>query len=324
MMKSTFLASLLALVPLSALTGCAQDDGQEAQNLGQVRMALEGTAASGTVYRLVGAVFVISGPTSEVVTPADDAASALVDLPAGNYEIELVDGWSFAQVNEDGSLTTVEATLVSPNPQSFSIADGMTTGIQFLFDADESVLLGEGTLDLSIGIVDQPQGILLGSFENGVTGSDFGGNWFGLNGLTQQILSDESAPVGSGYIAATSPQGAIFGFLFQNADFFVGEYENLTFWYRSSAPLEFEFHTPETVSNTVLVEATCTTGCWDGFKGVTPASTNWVRAEIPLSSLAQAGWGTPAGAGLEHVLLIYVRLTGNSAGTFDLDEIRLE
>lgn len=328
MMKSTLLASLLALVPLCAVTGCAEDRAEESEGFGQVRMALEGTAASGVVYRLMNAQFAITGPESEIVAPPDEATSAQLDLPAGFYDIELSEGWSLVRVNSDDSLTPVDATLVSSNPEQFSIADGAVTSVQFVFDAGETVLFGEGTLDLSIGIVTPEGGFSLGRFDNGVTGADFNVSWSAFDSASTQIVSDPGAPAGNGYLATTITgtdlQNARLAVVVANQNLTLDGSEILSFWYRGTAAIQFEFHTPQTTDQAVLPQGTCVTNCWDGFKQVTPASSNWTKVYLPISHFAQAGSGTPATDGLERVLLIYVTLTGNTPGSFDLDEIRIE
>lgn len=62
----------------------------------------------------------------------------------------------------------------------------------------------------------------------------------------------------------------------------------------------------------------------DEVDTASPASVSWSRAELLVSSFSQAGWGTPANAGLERALVIFVRVNGSRAGIFHLDEIRIE
>ena len=95
----------------------------------------------------------ITGTSSVTLHSEDDpdAESLRQDLPAGEYEILLEDGWFLERQAEDGTFVPVEAVLMSANPAPFEIVAQETTNVQLRFQAgDEIVDLGDGTLEVSI------------------------------------------------------------------------------------------------------------------------------------------------------------------------------
>jgi hypothetical protein len=111
---------------------------------------------TGVSYRLRFGDFTIEGPSNTTVsTETDpDASSILVDLAAGQYTLTLLDGWVLER-DVDGVWEPVEAVLTSPNPTNFEITDQGVTGVLVEFNAaGDPVVLGEGTLDLSIAVDD--------------------------------------------------------------------------------------------------------------------------------------------------------------------------
>jgi hypothetical protein len=101
-----------ASVGMAALVACSSDHSRgeaEVQRTGTLGLALEATAASGTVYRLRNAVFAITdvhtGNLVEFLFSEDAPASArelTTKLPTGNYSITLEDGWFVERVSSGG------------------------------------------------------------------------------------------------------------------------------------------------------------------------------------------------------------------------------
>lgn len=133
------------------LSACAVDGGT-----GRVSAPLSTTTVAGTQFRLHSATFAISGTSALTLSSADvpdDARTLSSDLPVGAYQIELADGWSLARVSMDGSLEPVDALLVSDNPQSFVIEDGIVTSLRYLFRTRSGeVTLGSGGVEIGFDV----------------------------------------------------------------------------------------------------------------------------------------------------------------------------
>ncbi len=141
-------------VPLFSL-GCAADGVENAgDSVGSVSLALTGQSNTGVTYRLSTASFVITGPTSTVLSGNGDVPVVSTVLDVGSYGIQLASGWKLERSN-GGAFTEVEATLTSPNPQTFVIGESDTTRVYFQFEAgDELVTIGEGNLEVLMNIVE--------------------------------------------------------------------------------------------------------------------------------------------------------------------------
>jgi hypothetical protein len=83
-----------------------------------------------------------------------DAAVLSLDLTAGEWSVLLLEGWRLERDNGDGTYTTVDASLVSPNPQTVTIATGVTVALDFRFETSgEPVVIGDGgRLDIGIDV----------------------------------------------------------------------------------------------------------------------------------------------------------------------------
>jgi hypothetical protein len=135
------------------IAGCAGGAGA-APPIGTLAMPLAGEV-NGVFYRLSDASFSVSGPeTFDLGTTGDDAL-LVRSLTAGDYQIELHDGWRLEKEATDG-LVEVQAELESENPQDFSIADGMTTRVSVAFATDGvPVVLGPpGLLIVDLAVTD--------------------------------------------------------------------------------------------------------------------------------------------------------------------------
>lgn len=137
------------------LTGCGTSHPERAQ--GEVRLSLTGNSESHR-YRLRDADFAISGPVELLLSSESDpnADELSADLPVGDYEVALQDGW-FLEREIDAGFETVMAELISDNPVAFDIVDDEKTFVSFRFRAGEVVNLGEGRLGIGIEIEDEPE-----------------------------------------------------------------------------------------------------------------------------------------------------------------------
>jgi hypothetical protein len=155
-LKLGTLVVLLSALGVPAVVACNSDGMNEREQPGSLKLSLSAVTSSGVRYRLRMADFVVSGPTNATFsTEADpDAETVQLALVAGDYEIELQTGWLLERQTAGTSFEPVEdATLLSPNPQQFSIAADTVTGVVVRFrDADDIVVFGEGTLEVSVEV----------------------------------------------------------------------------------------------------------------------------------------------------------------------------
>jgi len=148
-------ALLAAIVP--TFTGCssATDPVTEGRT-GSVNMTLTGQA-NGTTYRLRNARFAVSGPSSLVLDSETDPTLAVLTatLPTGSYSINLQSGYALEKLDAMGGATTVQSTLISPNPVSFQIIAASATNVVYQFATNGTVVnIGTGTLTVGIGVTE--------------------------------------------------------------------------------------------------------------------------------------------------------------------------
>jgi hypothetical protein len=129
-----------------------------------------GAAAGGAVgvggsSSVAGAGGAVGGLLTFLSSEDDPRATTLeTDLPAGAYVATLFDGWSLERVS-GGTVTTVDARLVSPTTQDFFISSDEETFVSYRFETGGvSVELGTGRLIIDIevdegggGVVDDPR-----------------------------------------------------------------------------------------------------------------------------------------------------------------------
>jgi hypothetical protein len=174
------------------------DDGQ----VGSIRMALTATA-NGHSYRLRQATFTISGPTSTVLDgeaqPDEAALTAVLDV--GSYTILLGGSWFLERLDANGPFQ-VNATLTSPNPQTFAITNGMTTGVSFSFTTDGTmVTIGTGTVSVTTQVTETPAGSL--SLIAGQLGGLGSGDGVGADGRFFEPTGAVGDGAGNLYVADT-------------------------------------------------------------------------------------------------------------------------
>jgi hypothetical protein len=152
MKKSTVFAWILAGL---AFTACG-DVPVDSAPTGSMRMALVASGPDGVSYRLRNALFDISGPTAlSLDSESDPDASVLAtSVPAGSYQIGLEDGWYVEQI-DSGRVLTVNAVLMSANPQAATLTSGGTSDVVFVFQVNNlPVRFSPGTLDVAIEVVE--------------------------------------------------------------------------------------------------------------------------------------------------------------------------
>ncbi|RYZ39236.1 MAG: hypothetical protein EOO71_20900 [Myxococcaceae bacterium] len=111
---------------------------------GLLELPLVATTTAGRSYKLVGASFAITGPQSITITDTS-ADTVSVPLLAGLYSVQMTGTWHVERTDAPGQ--TVPATLVSPNPMSFTVGEGQTRPVRFLFK-----VAGEATADVGFSV----------------------------------------------------------------------------------------------------------------------------------------------------------------------------
>jgi hypothetical protein len=159
--------SVMALLSAS-LVACSGGDASDTDNLpaeddttianaesGTLSLPLTAETA-GTKYRLYRPTFAITGLTlSRTIRPAADLAVDTETLPEGEYSIILKAGWVLQKMDETGVWVPLEATLLTPNPTTFTVTKSGTTNVVFGFATGSGeVGLGEGAANVRISVQD--------------------------------------------------------------------------------------------------------------------------------------------------------------------------
>jgi len=125
---------------------------------GQLELALTARGASGALYRLRQAQFQVfsTGPLGGFAFLSSEndplATSLETTLDIGEYQINLFSGWFLEKV-QDGVVTRVQARLLSPESQSFSITPNAETAVQYRFETNgETVAFGQGRLIVQLEV----------------------------------------------------------------------------------------------------------------------------------------------------------------------------
>ncbi|TQF13507.1 hypothetical protein FJV41_23595 [Myxococcus llanfairpwllgwyngyllgogerychwyrndrobwllllantysiliogogogochensis] len=210
-MKKLNLSALLLTLLVAACggsSGTGLDDVPESEGVIQVPLITTGTG--GQTFRLVGATFDITGPKNHTITDTS-ADTVAVQLPAGGYTIQLQGEWHIERVGAPGQ--SIPATLISPNPLSFTVAEGEARTVRFLFKTP-----AEGTTDVGFSV--DTGGWLAGTldFTNSphVPESEFyvlGGKTvpFAISFESAQVRQDNDSSFGSHLVVTTSPVSVQFG-----------------------------------------------------------------------------------------------------------------
>ena len=242
----------------AGFVGCSQHDVSQitsdllqapAPEVGQLELALTSRGASGALYRLRQASFEIFNQeqffAGFLQSDSDPLATSLeTTLDIGNYQILLFSGWYLEKV-EGNQVTRVQAQLLSPESQDFSISANGETTVRYRFQTNGEIIeFGQGRLIVQIDVDEQSSppptppgdagpGVALGEPLQIVDGN-VGPNPFGINAAlfaavapsgtdlvvtsnTDQICVQGSIqPVLNGDFA--TQWGAVFGLAFLDAD----------------------------------------------------------------------------------------------------------
>lgn len=137
-------------------SGCAGDDTRAQEPLGNVEMNLVGQAPSGNVYRLRSGLVYVDGPEANVLFDTEDdpdLPSLSATVPAGDYTSFLEQGWYLERLDVEGTAQPVEAELLSPNPDAFTVAEDLNTQVVLRFRAGEDeVVIDDGSFDIVLDV----------------------------------------------------------------------------------------------------------------------------------------------------------------------------
>lgn len=143
----------IGFIAVCALLGCAAEAPDDGAASGALSLALS-SQAGGVEYQLGNARFTIDGPVRMDLS-GDDQASMKVELPAGAYNLSLLDG--YVLTDEGGA--PVAARLVSANPAPVLISPGETAQLTLRFELLEApVDTGAGNLGIDLSVAPSSAG----------------------------------------------------------------------------------------------------------------------------------------------------------------------
>lgn len=201
---------------VAGLSGCLSQPDEDAA-LGSLSLPLAAEAQSGARYRLRNATFQIrssyywydegssvavtagvggsgggtSGGTVVTINSEDedpDATSIVVDLEQGTYYVRLLPGWNFEKV-EGGTVTEVEATLLSSESIYVYVSPHSTTWAQYQFGIGDRALWLNGKLNVNIGVYEDPEEY----YGVGNSGGAGGAGGFGTSSIAVGVGGYESS-----------------------------------------------------------------------------------------------------------------------------------
>lgn len=184
--------SPLLLLASGVIGVSCSDDGGSAPIVTESNLGPVGTAtlplqasANGQDYRLSPASFVFTSVDDQnfeprVVSGNGTTDSIRTDLPIGDYDVLLEDGWGLRErtVREDGSeywkwIPVANRTLTSANPQRITITEYGVTNAVFTFAVGENVIqMGQGRGGVSIDVDDCDGGSTAPACGNGACVDD--------------------------------------------------------------------------------------------------------------------------------------------------------
>ncbi len=120
--------------------------------IGQLELGLS-SGIGESRHRLANATFRIQGAAELELQSDDEPESDVIErsLPAGQYSVELLEGWQLERLGELGA-SAVRAELLSENPLSFGIAAGETTTLTFQFRTGGAPPPGGGADDGAVRV----------------------------------------------------------------------------------------------------------------------------------------------------------------------------
>ncbi|HJK97556.1 MAG TPA: hypothetical protein RMF84_10060 [Polyangiaceae bacterium LLY-WYZ-14_1] len=121
-------------------------------------------SSDGRCYRLDQASLDMWGSSGEFSFDVGGDEEVVVDLPVGDYDVLLRDGWRMLEVADDGSETEVATVFLGPNPQAVVVEEGRASDLTLRFSVDgEAVPFGHGRLNGTIDNTEKPaaEGLLV-------------------------------------------------------------------------------------------------------------------------------------------------------------------
>jgi hypothetical protein len=152
----------MAALALLAL-GCAAEDVDHTEQeepaavAGTISMALTAETPNGLRFRMVDAMFEITGPTSVTFLADPDATTALSPpLTPGSYLIRPLAGWRMQRETPNGYFD-VMARAVPPFNQSVQVVSGQTASRTMRFITDGQIVEtgpGQIAVDIQVDLVE--------------------------------------------------------------------------------------------------------------------------------------------------------------------------
>jgi hypothetical protein len=163
----------LGVVFSQGVTACSSAPSkQHEEAFGTMALPLGAYAESGTRYRLRNATFEIvnywgggegGGGGADSVVPIvvsseDDpsADSISLSLEGGRYRVHLQPGWHMEKQSNDGSISEVEAHLISSSGQSIYVTRFSTSWVEFHFGIGGRDVWFNGELNINISVYEDP------------------------------------------------------------------------------------------------------------------------------------------------------------------------
>lgn len=162
-----------AVLALGLGNACSSNRGGHSgdSEFGELKVSLTAEGASGTEYRLRGAVFEIEAqndynsnsvagqpdqPVTTLRSEDDPAARSLsVSLEQGLYHVRLQPGWRLERLDGQGA-TYPEATLLSPASQWIYVSRNSSSFVAYQFGLGERSIWFNGELNVNVEIYESP------------------------------------------------------------------------------------------------------------------------------------------------------------------------
>lgn len=151
-----------AVAAAAALAGCAETEPDESDSYGSLAAAVTATGTDGATYRLPAGTYVqVWNDTFYDYWSMDGDMNVLsVEVPVGDYYVSLIHGngytveWPLNRTYPDATSETVNGTLLTPQPVSVTVTEGMTSSLVFQFQVVDAgtVTFAHGLIDFSIDV----------------------------------------------------------------------------------------------------------------------------------------------------------------------------
>jgi hypothetical protein len=128
---------VLAFAAMTCLACAADATTPEIEKDGGTLLVPTQTFSSSgfTTYYLT-ARFSVSGLVERTLEGVGSFDGVSAELPSGTYDLRLDDGWLLTSSVRNGPVQTLDAELVSDNPQTIQIEQGESNGVILRFHAE--------------------------------------------------------------------------------------------------------------------------------------------------------------------------------------------